>query len=252
MYQDIQEAIALERNEIINHGLYSKIKTLEDLKYFSQHHIFAVWDFMSLLKSLQIELTCTNLPWYPKGSANTRYLINEIVTGEESDVNRIGERMSHFEMYLEAMHKLGSDTTEIKKLLVAIQNNVPVENAIEELNVAKEVKDFLGFTFDIVYHKPAHVKAAVFTFGREDLIPDMFIEMVSDLKKTFTSEVEDFMYYFERHIEVDGDHHSKLAIEMVKELCGEDQNKWEEAKIASVESLKRRKGLWDAALKSLG
>jgi hypothetical protein len=34
------------------------------------------------------------------GNANTRYLINEIVTGEESDLDERGKRASYFELYL--------------------------------------------------------------------------------------------------------------------------------------------------------
>src|SRR5688500_7535225 len=96
----IQNEIEPLRQQIINHKVYSVINDLEDLRIFMQYHVYAVWDFMSLLKSLQINLTCTTIPWFPVGSANNRYLINEIVAGEESDVDSKGERKSHFEMYL--------------------------------------------------------------------------------------------------------------------------------------------------------
>src|SRR5258706_11224465 len=78
------------RQQIINHKVYSAINDIDDLKVFMQYHIFAVWDFMSLLKALQNNLTCTSVPWFPKGSADTRHLINEIVVGEESDIDYSG------------------------------------------------------------------------------------------------------------------------------------------------------------------
>ena len=87
------------RQQLIQHDLYKNIRTIEDLHVFMEHHMFAMWDFMSLLKSLQQTLTCTGVPWMPVGSANTRYLINEIVLGEESDVDAEGNRISHFELY---------------------------------------------------------------------------------------------------------------------------------------------------------
>ena len=88
--EKINQSIEPLRQEIINHKVYSNILTLDDLKIFMQFHIYAVWDFMSLLKSLQNNLTCTSVPWFPKGSAETRHLINEIVLGEESDVDLDG------------------------------------------------------------------------------------------------------------------------------------------------------------------
>ena len=91
------------RQEIINHKVYSVIRELDDLKVFMNYHIYAVWDFMSLLKSLQNNLTCTSVPWFPVGDAVTRHLINEIVVGEESDIDGAGIRKSHFELYLGTM-----------------------------------------------------------------------------------------------------------------------------------------------------
>lgn len=113
----LKEKIAPAREEIINHPLYNRLKTIQDLQTFTSYHVFAVWDFMSLLKRLQQELTCVSTPWIPKGSANTRYLINEIVLGEESDVDPNGNRISHFELYIRSMELLGSSSTPIKELL---------------------------------------------------------------------------------------------------------------------------------------
>src|SRR5579862_1762934 len=101
------------RQQLIQHDLYKNINSIDDLNIFMEHHVFAVWDFMSLLKSLQQKLTCTNVPWVPVGSANARYLINEIVLGEESDVDADGNRISHFELYLRAMQQAGASTEGI-------------------------------------------------------------------------------------------------------------------------------------------
>jgi hypothetical protein len=85
----------------------------------------------------------------------------------------------------------------------------------------------------------------VFTFGREDLIPDMFLSFIQELKKQFPDKVDIFQYYIERHIEVDGDHHAHLAYAMTEELCGEDAAKWEEATEYVIGALQARIGLWD-------
>jgi hypothetical protein len=87
--------------------LYAKVKTIEDLQSFLENHVFAVWDFMSLLKALQSKLTCTTTPWFATANPETRYLINEIVVAEESDLTIDGRRQSHYEMYIEAMKDWG-------------------------------------------------------------------------------------------------------------------------------------------------
>lgn len=247
----LQQRISGVRNDIIQHPLYPGLQELQHLQQFSQYHVFAVWDFMSLLKSLQNKLTCVHTPWVPVGSANTRYLINEIVTGEESDVDEAGNRTSHFELYLQAMQQMGADTTAIEQLLVYLQQGVPVQQALQQLQLPKAVVDFCSFTFSLISAAPVHVQAAVFTFGREDLIPDMFHELVTRLSQQYPQQLAIFKYYLERHIEVDGDHHSQLALQMVQELCGNDEEKWNEAAAACVEALQLRKGLWDAVLNEI-
>lgn len=234
------------RPDLVEHSLYVSLQNLEQLQRFTEYHVFAVWDFMSLLKSLQQKLTCTQTPWVPVGSANTRYLINEIVLGEESDVDEAGNRTSHFELYLKAMEQMGADTTAITQLLTYLHNGVSVHQALQQLQLPRAVRDFVGYTFEVIEKAPVHVQAAVFTFGREDLIPDMFMGLVKDLSTQYPNQLATFKYYLERHIEVDGDHHSHLAIEMLCNLCGDDELKWEQATDAAYKSLQYRKRLWDA------
>lgn len=242
----LKKEIEAERSKLLAHPAYKNINDLEGLQKFSQIHVYAVWDFMSLLKSLQIALTSVSLPWVPVGSANTRYLINEIVLGEESDVDENGNRISHFELYLKAMRQMGADTSGIENMLQLINEGTPIEHAIRQIDIAPEVKTFLEYTFQIALHAPAHIKASVFTFGREDLIPSMFHELLQQLYTETPQKVSIFKYYIERHIEVDGDHHSQLAIDMVAELCGEDDTKWKEATEAAKKALQVRYTLWDA------
>jgi hypothetical protein len=244
----LQDQIKLARTSLLTHPVYAQINDIEGLKKFTEFHVFAVWDFMSLLKSLQIGLTCVSLPWVPIGSANTRYLINEIVTGEESDVDELGNRISHFELYLQAMEQMGANTNAIKEMVTLLTSGQSIDKIIQDSNLSSKVKQFLNFTFDIAHNAPLHVKAAVFTFGREDLIPDMFTQILNEIYSTHPEKVSVFKYYIERHIEVDGGHHSQLALEMVAELCGNNQSKWEEATAASIKSLEVRAGLWDAII----
>jgi hypothetical protein len=249
--EELKNATASLREKLIAHPLYQSINEIEDLQAFMEHHVFAVWDFMSLLKSLQQKLTCVTTPWVPVGSANTRYLINEIVAGEESDVDEAGNRTSHFELYLRAMQQAGCDNKAIDSLFESLKNGEDIAIALSGDNIPKPVGNFVQHTFDVITGEPSHVQAAVFTFGREDLIPSMFISMVKELNKQLPGKVDVLLYYLERHIEVDGDHHSQLAYQMTAELCGEDEQRWYQATEAAKNALQARIELWDGILEKI-
>jgi hypothetical protein len=73
----------------------------------------------------------------------------------------------------------------------------------------------------------------------------MFVSIVNDIHKNFPDSISVFKYYLERHIEVDGDHHSHLALQMTSNLCNNDSTFWEEAEKATIDSLQSRINLWD-------
>ena len=238
--EQINNRISSYRNDVVNHPLYSSLTTIEDIKKLMEVHVYAVWDFMSLLKGLQIQLTCTTIPWIPVGDNKTRRLINSIVLEEESDINSEGNPSSHYEMYLEAMEECGANTNEIRLFVNSVDGiNLP--------NVNNDIDIFLSTTFDVLRGGEPHKIAAAFTFGREDLIPDMFTAIVNDLSKEY--KLDKFVYYLERHIELDGGDHGPLAFELINNLCGDDKKKWKEVDETSVECLVARKKLWDSVLK---
>jgi len=249
--EQINKRIEPLQHQIINHRVYSVIDEIDDLQVFMQYHVFAVWDFMSLLKALQNNLTCTSIPWFPQGSAETRYLINEIVVGEESDVDHEGKRTSHFELYLEAMKQCGADTQQIEQFIQALQQGMGLQDAFDVADVPQAARDFVEFTFDTIQSGKGYLQAAIFTFGREDLIPGMFMSIVNDMHKTFPDSVGIFKYYLERHIEVDGDHHSQLALQMTANLCADNSDYWAEAEAAIVACLQKRLDLWDGVYQEI-
>ncbi|MBC5993258.1 DUF3050 domain-containing protein [Pontibacter cellulosilyticus] len=241
----LQEALLQHRQRLLEHNVYQSLETLEDLKTFMQHHVFAVWDFMSLLKGLQRDLTCVTLPWVPKGSPVTRRLINEIVLEEETDVDQEGNPVSHFELYLRAMEECGADKTQINSMLKSIAEGMSVSSALDHILVDASVKHFVRNTFSIIKSGKTHALAAAFTFGREDLIPDMFRNLIADLNERFPGKLDTFIYYLDRHVQLDEEVHTPLALQMVSELCGDDDEKWQEALDISIACIEQRIALWD-------
>jgi hypothetical protein len=243
----INRRIQPQKEQLLQHSLYDKVKTIEDLNSFLESHIYAVWDFMSLLKALQAKLTCTTTPWFATANSETRYLINEIVLAEESDLTIDGRRQSHYEMYLEAMEASGANTAGIEHFLYEVNSLHNIFVAIKKSNLHPNIKAFLDFTFRIIDEGKSHKIAAAFTFGREDLIPSMFTVILKNFQVNFPdTDLNKLIYYFERHIELDADEHGPMAMKMITELCGTDAQKWTEVEEVSILALEKRIGLWDA------
>ena len=250
--ETINHSIQTQKEALLQHPLYTKVQTIEDLQRFLESHVYAVWDFMSLLKALQSKLTCTTTPWFPTINTETRYLINEIVLAEESDLTLDGRRQSHYEMYLEAMQDCGANTSDIEQFLANIRSLHNIFVAIKTSDLHPNIKAFLDFTFRVIEEGKAHEIAAAFTFGREDLIPSMFTAILKNFQANFPeTDLRKLIYYFERHIELDADEHGPMAMQMITELCGTDTQKWKEVEAVSILALEKRIGLWNAIEESI-
>ena len=245
----IEERIAPLRSRLAGHPLYATIRTEAAVRVFMQSHVFAVWDFMSLLKALQARLTCVTVPWVPTAYPASRRFINEIVLGEESDEFE-GRPIAHFELYLEAMEQAGASTVAVRDLVKRL-SGTPVLEAIKAADVPAGARAFMRHTFELIAGGKLHALAATFTFGREDVIPDMFRAMVRDLSAQNAGNLATFAWYLERHIEVDGEDHGPLSLRMVADLCGDDPAKWDEAAQAAEEALETRLALWDSIVAAI-
>jgi len=244
----LDATIAPLRTQIVTHPLFSSLGTLEAMRRFMEHHVVAVWDFMTLLKSLQRQLTCIQLPWIPTPDPISRRLINEIVLAEESDIDPDGISTSHFELYLKAMVSAGAATAPILEMTRRLREGALLDHAILPIEQQwPAAARFIQTTWTSVTCRPLHEQAAVFAFGRENLIPDMFTEIFNNLRDIHPQELADFQYYLRRHIELDEDHHGPFALRMVTQLCGDDHSKWATATTAVQDALEARLALWDSA-----
>jgi hypothetical protein len=234
------------RGQVASHDVYKHLESLEQVRIFMEHHVFAVWDFMALVKSLQNTLTCTSAVWLPQGDPISRRLINEIVLDEESDDDGDGGYISHFELYLEAMRECGAETTRIRDFMDRVSRGEDVIDALRRSQAPEASQAFVKTTWQIVSSRSPHRIAAAFAIGREEIVPEMFQVMVSKIQKNFPEQTRRFAYYLERHINVDKERHAPMAAKMLERLCGQDEATWQEATQAARIALMARVQLWDA------
>jgi Protein of unknown function (DUF3050) len=245
----LKEAVGPARGRVVGHSLYHRLDDLESVQLFMQQHVFAVWDFMSLLKSLQRNLTCVQVPWVPQGPATSRRLINDIVLIEESDELGSGF-ISHFELYLDGMSQAGADRTAIDAFIGLVRQGTPVLTALKEAPVPDAAAEFTTRTWEFVETAPVHCQAAAFAFGREDLIPDMFDQVVA-VNRDLGHRLDTFVDYLKRHIQVDSEEHTPMAMQMLADLCGEDDGRWRECEETVITALAARTRLWDGILATI-
>lgn len=237
------------REELLDHPVYQMMQTPDHVRIFMQHHVFAVWDFMSLLKRLQQDLTCTTLPWVPSRNSTFARFINEIVLGEETDEDGHGGFISHFELYVEAMEEAEADTGPIRRFIQELAGGKEPLEALRTIGVPASVQSFVENTLHLATQGSTHEVCASFFFGREDIIPDMFQVLVDTLGKQGKS-VDRLLYYLHRHIELDGDEHGPLAEKLLASLCNTREKLAEAHKSAQL-ALESRISLWDGVLQEI-
>ena len=243
-FAQLQNTLAPLRCALVDHPLYAEVYSLSRLREFMQMHVFAVWDFMSLVKRLERELTSNSLPWTPPHSARLARFTNEVILGEESDLGPDGKPISHFELYLRAMDEVGADTTLIRAFTGQVALGAQWQEVLEDLSVPPAVCDFVSQTLSCAIHGSIVEVAAAFFFGREDVIPEMFQRLLG-LWRNAQTEVPHFAYYLERHIELDGGSHGPWAQEMLTTLAGQRESNWHKAANAARRAITSRIQLWD-------
>ncbi|WP_040071908.1 DUF3050 domain-containing protein [Pseudomonas batumici] len=238
------------KEQLTRHPVFSEIHSLSLLRRFMEVHVFAVWDFMSLTKRLQQELTCTTLPWLPPKDPQAARLINEIVLGEESDEREGPGHCSHFELYLEAMREVGASTVAIERFIELLREGVSVETALRSVNAAPMVIAFVRNTLDIALNASAHRVAAAFLHGRESVIPHMF-QRILDEWGIDQAQAPMLRYYLQRHIDVDSEDHGPAAEQLLERLVEGQAHREAEIYSTALAAVDSRMALWDGLQQSL-
>jgi len=275
------------QSQLATHGVYKRVQSLTGLRTFMSQHVFAVWDFMTLVKSLQRTLTCVETPWLPPEQPLAARLVNEIVLGEESDGPFDGEYLSHYTLYLRSMGEIGADPKPMLQLEEALRIGVGIEQALAALPVPEPTRRFVLSTIRAAQGQ-THEVAASLLLAREDLIPVMFDRVLREMDKD--SALEDrlargvrnlgdklptgirarlsgatkrwgdepserkrdprfnFRTYLRRHVQLDGEEHGPMGRQMLELLCGDDQTRWQQATNAARAALEARIALWDGVL----
>ena len=250
----IEAAIASARAGLIGHPLLTErgIQSLADLRAFMESHIYAVWDFMSLTKSLQGALAPVTVPWMPPAAdpAVVR-MINEIVLIEESDQGPVpGTTMSHTDLYLRSMEEVGADSSTFRAFLEVVARDGVRTALAETPGVPGHARTFVATTFDVIEGGAIHEIAAAFTFGRETVIPPMFKNFI-DHCGIGPDAAPQFHYYLDRHIEVDEGEHGPAARRMLDTLCDDDEARIAGAIATAEKAVRDRIAFWDGVAAGL-
>jgi hypothetical protein len=238
------------RARLEEHPVYEAVETIADLRCFMEHHVYSVWDFMSLIKYLQSMVAPTRVPWVPGGDAAVRRFINELVLEEESDETHVaGEYSSHFELYLRAMAEIGADTAPVSEFIQLVGEK-GVDGALHSAVIPEPARTFTQTTFGFIRANRAHEVAAALALGREHIIPCMFRSI---LRRIGVSEDQApiFHFYLNRHIHLDEDFHAPLSLRLLNHLCGADETKTAEAVAAANAAVEARIAFWDGVLEAI-
>jgi hypothetical protein len=241
------------RAELLDHPIYKHVASVADLRRFMEDHVFAVWDFMSLLKRLQQDMTCIRVPWFPADDTKAARLINDIVIGEETDVGPDGSYVSHLALYLRAMRDIGASTRQFEKFRTLVLLGIPVEVGLARIGAPLHVQAFVAHTMALANSGSTEEVLAAFFHGREDVIPEMFRRLLDTLYGAGhnNDRLRHFIYYIDRHIELDGDDHGPKGRELLEDMLAGSPHREARARRAACSSIRARIELWNGTLSKL-
>ena len=244
------DLIASFKQSLNHHPVYAAVRSEQDLRCFMEHHVYSVWDFMSLVKYLQSVIAPSSYPWLHQGDASVRRFINELVLEEESDEGlEPGTFSSHFQLYQLAMSEIGADVTLSNRFVESVSDK-GVSQALETVEIPAPSKRFTTKTFEFIRSDKPHRVAAALALGREHIIPGMFRSILSQMGVS-EQQAPAFHYYLNRHVHLDEGSHAPLSLRLLNQLCADDDEKTQEAITAAREAIQARIEFWDGVLEAI-
>jgi len=161
--------------------------------------------------------------------------------------------MSHLALYLRAMRDIGASTRQFEKFRSLVLVGVPVEAALARIGAPNHVQVFVARTMALANAGSTEEVLAAFFYGREDVIPEMFRRLLDTLygAKNSNDRLRHFIYYIDRHIELDGDSHGPMGRELLENRVANSPDRGERARRAACSSIEARIGLWNGTLNKL-
>jgi hypothetical protein len=240
-YELLVAATAQQRAALQTHSLYGRLVDLEQLRWFMESHVYVVWDFMCLLKSLQRFATCAEVAWRPVGDPAVRRVVNELVLAEESDAFD-GRVLSRLEAYLEMMDEIGADTGPMQRMLERLRGGVPIGLALGQ-EVPRRARMFIQTTLGIIGRAQPHEIAGAVAVGRELAIAPVFRQLVKTIERRGVSAAR-LRAYLDQRSTLDGGVREPAAARLLESFCGDDRQRWQEAGMAAADCLDARAMLW--------
>lgn len=241
--------VAQLQQRAVNHPILARLNSEEALARFMEFQVWCVWDFMVLTKAIQRGLDTGGQIWAPPANPEALRLINLILLSEETDIDEQGKTRSHLEIFVDAMKCAGADSRPIQRFIERLPYESDVLRLLSDVGAPRSATMFVKRTLADAA-APLATRVASFHFGRENLIPQMFIELARSPVWN-SPKLAGMRWYIERHISLDTAEHSPLSLQLLKLVLGKDKHLWQEAEAAGVGAVRARIEYLDAILEEL-
>jgi hypothetical protein len=230
--------------QVLHHPLYASIDTMKKMQAYMEYDVFTCWDCMCLIKEAYRKIVSVKAPWFPPKDAYSAALLCSIIEEEESDICPDGKTYaSHFDLYLDAMRQAGANTMPIDNFMHRLRAGEPMKEALAHCGTTSFVERYVNTTLNF-FELEAHQVAAAFAFGREAIAPTMFVSFLEHVRAgkftEYHEQLRGIIYFCDRHVDLDSTSHLPKMLQMLDNLCGDDEQKWQEVHEIAQQSIQAK------------